>query len=44
MSPSTETFFNCVAGAILMTWCEWLGGNVTSSSWYLLAAFDCEAD
>lgn len=29
-TSKVETFFNCVAGSILMTWCEWLGGNVTS--------------
>ena len=33
MSPSIETFLNCVAGS-MQTWCEWLGGNVTSGVWY----------
>lgn len=32
--PKSKRFFNCVAGSILMTWCEWLGGNVTSGVWY----------
>ena len=30
ITSKTAPFFKCVAGSILMTWCEWLGGNVTS--------------
>jgi hypothetical protein len=29
---------------VMLTWCQWLGGNVTIGIWYMLALFDCEAD
>jgi len=41
LSPQkSKRFFNCVAGAILMTWCEWLGGNVTTWCWLQSIAFE----
>lgn len=32
-----QLIFNCVVGSILMAWYGWLGGNVTSGIWYMLA-------
>ena len=37
VTSKSDLFSECVIGS-MQTWCQRLGGNVTSGSWYLLAA------